>query len=175
MTKRRLALLSSSLLLLLGARARPAEAAKRVSFAHGSTCQAKRNSLGLLPAISYSNAGVMVDALTADLICPIPWSREGLTSWDLLDKVDITVDWLGLPSGLASTFTPTWGCTLVYESAGGTLYTTPLPVTYPMPSFLTSVAYAALWCTVPQSMGIQGYSINMCFTATNNPGGCAPQ
>src|SRR5882724_6263004 len=170
MTKCRLALLSTSLFLLLPALARPAQAAKRINFEHGAGCQPKKTILGLLPAISYVNAGIMVDALTADLICPIPWSKEGLSTWELLDKVDVTVDWLGLPSGTPVTTTPAWGCTLVYESSGGSLYMQNLPIPYPIPATLVSVAYAALWCTVPQSMGVQGYSINMCFTTAGNPG-----
>jgi hypothetical protein len=175
MTKQRLALFSTSVALLTAMQAGPAAAAKRINFEHGAACQPKKNSLGLLPAISYVSSGVIVDALSADLICPVPWSKEGLSTWDLLDKVDITVDWLGLPStNSVLPISPNWGCTLVYESSGGSLYMQSLPVPYPLPSTLTHVAYMALWCTVPQSMGVQGYSINMCFTSTGSPGACAP-
>jgi hypothetical protein len=173
MTTRWLALCSTALCLMLAGRARPALAAKRVNFAHGASCQPKKVG-GVVPMLSYTNAGVLVDSSSAELICPIPWSKEGLSTWELLDKVDVSVDWLGLPSGATPPTTPTWGCNLVYESPGGTLYTTPLPVTYPLPPYLSNVAYAALWCAAPQTMGIQGYSINMCFVASNNPGGCAP-
>jgi hypothetical protein len=174
MTRCKLALLSSCFFLLLGALARPAHAVKRISFQHGAGCQAKKTALGLLPFFSYVNAGVIVDGPTADFICPIPWSKEGLSTWEVLDKLDVHVDWLGLPSGPLPPPTPAWGCTLIYETTGGSLYMQALPVPYPIPSTMVAVAYAALWCTVPQSLGIEGYNVNMCFTSTTNPGACAP-
>ncbi len=160
--------------LALAGLAGPAHAVKRLSFSHGSTCQPMQNADGTMPNIAYTNAGIIVNSISANLICPINWSKDPLTTWALLDKVDLEVEWLGLPAGAATAvFGPNWGCSLVYESAGGTTFVTNLPVTYPLPAGLSSVAYAALWCTVPQSMGIQGYDINMCFVSASNPGGCA--
>lgn len=171
---RTLAFSSLAVMLTVLGLAGPAHAVKRLTYSHGATCQPMQNPDGTMPNIAYTNAGVVVNSTSATFVCPIDWSKDPLSTWALLDKVDVSVDWLGLPSTATNAlFGPNWGCSLVYESAGGTTFVTGLPVSYPMPAGLASVAYAALWCTVPQSMGIQGYNINMCFVSSTNPGGCA--
>jgi hypothetical protein len=158
--------------LVLGALASPAYAVKQTNYSMGASCQ-PATLLDVLTSVTYTNSGIMVNGLTiGTVICPISWSKQVISTWQNLEKVDIQVDWLGLPSGTTGILGPNWGCSLAYQSAGGSLSMQNLPIPYPIPATLANVAYAALICTVPPSMGIQGYIVNMCFVSASNPGGC---
>jgi hypothetical protein len=169
-------LLSSiGVVVLLGGLARPAHAVKQTNYAMGAACQ-PATLLNVVSPLTYTNAGVMnQNLLPVDVVCPLTWSKQqAVASWQNLAEVDIEVDWLGLPAGVTGLFGPTWGCTLAYQTAGGSLSMQNLPIPYPLPAAMPSMAYGALICTIPSSMGIQGFEINMCFTSATNPGGCQP-
>ena len=157
--------------VVLGGLSRPLPAATQTNYANGAACQPAK-FMGVLPSVTYNASGIWVDTGSADLICPITWSKQPITPWQNLAKVDIQVDWLGLPSTIPPISSQTWGCSLAYQSPGGSLTYADLPISYPIPTTLVSVAYAVLLCTVPASMGVQGYSVNMCFTSPSTPSGC---
>jgi hypothetical protein len=158
--------------LALAAMGSPAAAIKRDSFMHGTACEVKQTGT-TTPMVSYMNSGIMVTSASADLICPLPWSKEVAISWQVFDRLDVNVTWLSVTGAPA---TPpvgsNWGCSLVTETAAGSLFVNPLPIPYPMPLGLSDTAYMALWCTVPQNMGIAGYDATLCFMNPALPTTC---
>ena len=169
MNKRGYWLCSLAVVVLTGGLARPAHAGKSFNYTMGAACQPS-GLFGVVSPLTYTNSGFMIQGLTpVDVVCPVSWARPAVPAGLIVGELDIEVDWVlppGIPAPTAS------ACSLSYQSAGGSLSTSPLPISYPVPSNMLNMAYGAVFCTVPAWVGIQGISFNMCVTTSGNPGAC---
>jgi hypothetical protein len=161
-------LCSIAVVALLGGLPRPAHAGKSFNYTMGAACQAA----GLVSAVSpltYTNSGFMIQGLTSvDVICPISWAKAAVPTGLIVGELDVEVDWI-LPGGVPA---PINACSLSYQSLGGSLTMQALPIPYPVPANMVSMAYGAVVCTVPPWVGIQGIAFNMCVTTPTSPATC---
>ena len=122
MNNRGYLLSSIGVVVLLGGLARPAHAVKQTNYAMGAACQ-PASLLNVVSPLTYTNAGVMNQGLLAvDVICPLTWSKQqAVASWQNLARGRHRGR-LARPSGRSGRLVrPNWGCTLAYQTAGGSL------------------------------------------------------
>src|SRR5581483_6786822 len=147
---------------LVGGVARPVHAGKQYNYVMGAICQP--SGLNSTPSpLTYTNSGFLNETgAPVEVICPVTWAKPAVPAQLVAYELDVEVDWL--PVGIQ----PLAGaCSLSWQSLGGSATMQPFPIPYPVPTLMQSMWYAAVVCTVPSWMGIQGVSFNMCVTTTS--------
>jgi len=162
-------LCSIAVAVLLAGLARPAHATKQFTYVMGASCQ----PIGLFfqdSPLTYTTWGVAYQGFNSvDVVCPITWAKPAVPTGQIVGELDIQVDWAVNP---ITGQVPTGGCSLSYFSSVGGSTSSPLPIPYPVPTAMTNMKYAAVYCTMQRFDGIMGISFNVCLTTPSNPAAC---